>query len=142
MSEKTQRSDEELDGLGRLLLRAAASSEAEAETAAAAPFLFTRVRAAIAEEQRRRDEAGGWLSMLFVARRAVPAMAVITVLVAILTAWSGQLSIVAPANFDEEALFGTPGPGVEQTVLADRNGISQDDVFNIVLDREYGRSTR
>ena len=142
MSEKTQRSDEELDGLGRLLLRAAASSEAEAETAAAAPFLFTRVRAAIAEEQRRRDEAGGWLSMLFVARRAVPAMAVITVLVAILTAWSGQLSIVAPANFDEEALFGTPGPGVEQTVLADRNGVSQDDVFNIVLDREYGRNTR
>ena len=58
MSEKTQRSDEELDGLGRLLLRAAASSEAEAETAAAAPFLFTRVRTAIAEEQRRRDEAG------------------------------------------------------------------------------------
>jgi len=142
MSEKTQRSDEELDGLGRLLLRAAASSEAEAETAAAAPFLFTRVRTAIAEEQRRRDEAGGWLSMLFVARRAVPAMAVITVLVAILTAWSGQLSIVAPANFDEEALFGTPGPGVEQTVLADRNGVSQDDVFNIVLDREYGRNTR
>ena len=142
MSEKTQRSDEELDGLGRLLLRAAASSEAEAETAAAAPFLFTRVRTAIAEEQRRRDEAGGWLSMLFVARSAVPAMAVITVLVAILTAWSGQLSIVAPANFDEEALFGTPGPGVEQTVLADRNGVSQDDVFNIVLDREYGRNTR
>src|SRR5438093_8984989 len=141
MSEKTQRSDEELDGLGRLLLRAAASSEAEAETAAAAPFLCTRVRTAIAEEQRRRDEAGGWLSMLFVARRAVPAMAVITVLVAILTAWSGQLSIVAPANFDEEALFGAPGPGVEQTVLADRNGVSQDDDINIVLDREYVRNT-
>ena len=142
MSERNRQLDEEIDRLGRLVLRSAATSEAEAEAAAAAPFLFTRVRAAIAEEQRRRDEAGGWLSMLFVARRAVPVMAVITILVAILTAWSAQLSPVRPVNFDEEALFGTPGPGVEQTVLADRNGISQDDVFNIVLDREYGRSTR
>jgi len=142
MSEKNRQLDEEIDSLGRLVLRSATTSEAEAEAAADAPFLFTRVRTAITEEHRRRDEAGGWLSMLFVARRAVPAMAVITILVAILTAWSAQLSVVTPANFDEEALFGTPGPGVEQTVLADRNGISQDDVFNIVLDREYGRSTR
>ena len=142
MSEKNRQLDEEIDSLGRLVLRSATTSEAEAEAVADAPFLFTRVRTAITEEQRRRDEAGGWLSMLFVARRAVPAMAVITILVAILTAWSAQLSPARPVNFDEEALFGTPGPGVEQTVLADRNGISQDDVFNIVLDREYGRSTR
>ena len=142
MSEKNRQLDEEIDSLGRLVLRSATTSEAEAEAAADAPFLFSRVRTAITEEQRRRDEAGGWLSMLFVARRAVPAMAVITILVAILTAWSAQLSPARPVNFDEEALFGTPGPSVEQTVLADRNGISQDDVFNIVLDREYGRNTR
>ena len=142
MLEKTQQLDEEVDRIGRLVLRAASNSQAETEAASAAPFLFNRVRAAITEEQRRRVDAGSWLSMMFVARRAVPAMAVVTVLVAILTAWSAQLSMVTPANFDEEALFGTPGPGVEQTVLADRNSLSQDDVFNIVLDREYGRNTR
>jgi hypothetical protein len=141
MLKNTRQLDEEMDRVGRQILQAAAADEAEVESAAAAPFLFIRVRAGIAEEQRRRTEAGSWL-MLFVARRAVPAMALITILVAILTVLSGQFQVVKPANLDEEALFGTPGPGVEQTVLADRSNLSQDDVFNIVLDREYGRGAR
>ena len=132
---------EQLDRAGRRVLRAAACDETESDLAADSPFLFTRVRASIAEEQRRREETGSWLSIFFVARRAVPAMALITLLVAILTAWSAQPG--APqSNFDDEALFGSPGAGVEQTVLADHNGLSQDDVFNIVVDREYGRSAR
>jgi hypothetical protein len=132
--------NDQLDRAGGMVLRAAACDETESE-AADSPFLFTRVRAAIAEEQRRREETGGWLSIFFVARRAVPAMALITLLVAILTAWSAQLG--APqSGFDDEALFGSPGAGVEQTVLADNNALSQDDVFNIVVDREYGRSAR
>jgi hypothetical protein len=141
MLKNTQQLDEQLDRLGRHVLQAAAGDEAEVESAAAAPFLFTRVRAAIAEEERRRTEAGSWLSMLFVARRAVPAMALITIL-AILTVLSAQFRAVKSANFDEDALFGTPGPGVEQTVLAGRGNLSQDDIFNIVLDREYGRGAR
>ena len=140
MLKNTQQLDEQLDRVGRQVLQAAAADEAEVESAAT-PFLFTRVRAAITEEEHRRAEAGGWLSMLFVARRALPAMAVITILVAILTALSAQFRVVKP-NFDEETLFGTPGPGVEQTVLADRSNLSQDDIFNIVLDREYGRGAR
>ena len=142
MLKNTRQLDEELDRVGRQVLQTAAADEAEVESAAAAPFLFTRVRAAIAEEERGRTEAGSWLSMLFVARRAVPAMALITIMVAILTVLSAQFRAVKPANFDEEALFGTPGPGVEQTVLADRGNLSQDDIFNIVLDREYGRGAR
>ena len=142
MLKNTRQLDEEIDRVGRHVLRAAAADEAEVESAAASPFLLTRVRAAIAEEERGRAESGSWLSMLFVARRAVPAMAVITILVAILTVLSAQFRVVKPANFDEEALFGTPGPGVEQTVLADRGNLSQDDIFNIVLDREYGRGAR
>ena len=140
MFESNQERDEQLDRAGRMVLRAAAADEVETEAAATSPFLFTRVRAAITEEQRR-GEAGGWLSIFFVARQAVPAMALIALLAAVLTVWSAQLS--APAStFDDDALFGAPGPGVEQTVLADKNGLSPDEVFNIVVDRNYERGAR
>ena len=131
--------NEQLDRAGRLILLAATGIEAETEAAASSPFVFTRTRAAIAEEQRRRDETGGWLSLFLVARRAVPAMALVAVLAAILTVWSAQLSAPsASVQSDEEALFGTPAAGVEQTVFASRNGPSKDEVFNIVVDRNYG----
>src|SRR5712692_8647981 len=107
MFKSNQEKDEQLDRAGRIVLRAAASDEAECDAAASSPFLFTRVRAAIAEEQRRREDAGGWLSIFFVARRAVPAMALVTLLAAILTVWSAQLG--APASpVDDDALFGAP----------------------------------
>ena len=135
--------NEQLDQVGRLVLLAATGSEAESEAAAASPFVFTRTRAAIAAEERRRDETGGWLSMFLVARRAVPAMALIAVLAAILTVWSAQLSAPSAAvQSDEEALFGTPAAGVEQAVLASRNGPSKDEVFNIVVDRNYGEGAK
>jgi len=125
--------NEELDRIGKLVLRSAAAQEEDTEAAASSPFLFTRVRAAIAAEQRLQEEAGSWLSMILVARRAVPAMALVATLAAILTVWSAG---PAPAQGDEEALFGMPDAGVEQTVLASR-GLSRDDVFNIVVDRTY-----
>ncbi len=133
--------DGQVDRAGRMVLQAAAADEAETEAAATSPFLFTRLRAAIAEEQRRRDESSGWLSIFFVARQAVPTMALIALLTAILTVWSAQPG--APASpADDDALFGAPGAGVEQTVLADRNGLPPDEVFNIVVDRNYERGAR
>ncbi len=141
MFESNPEQNEQLDRAGRMVLRAAAADEAETEAAAVSPFLFTRVRAAIAEEQRRVEDAGGWLSIFFVARQAIPTMALIALLTAILTVWSAQLG--APASpADDDALFGAPGAGVEQAVLADRNGLPPDEVFNIVVDRNYERGAR
>ncbi|HSP63498.1 MAG TPA: hypothetical protein VLQ90_10995 [Pyrinomonadaceae bacterium] len=137
-SDKTE--NERLDRAGRMVLRAAAAGEAETEAAAASPFLFTRVRAAIATEQRRREEANGWLSIFFVARQAVPAMALIALLAAILTVWSAQLAAPPAPLLDDEALFG--GAGVERTVLADRNDLPPEEVFNIVVDRNYERGSK
>ena len=137
-SDKTE--NERLDRAGRTVLRAAAANEAEIGAAAASPFLFTRVRAAIAAEQRRREETSGWLSIFFVARQAVPAMALIALLTAILTVWSAQLGASPLPLLDDEALFG--GAGVERTVLADRNDLPADEVLNIVVDRDYERGAR
>ncbi len=138
-----RQTNEQLDRVGRLVLLSATGSEAETEAAASSPFVFTRTRAAIAAEERRRDETGGWLSIFLVARRAVPAMALVAVLAAILTVWSAQPSAPSvPVQSDEEALFGTPAAGVEQTVLASRNGPSKDEVLNIVVDRNYGEGAK
>lgn len=127
--------NEQLDRAGKLVLLAAAADESETEAAASSPFLYTRLRAAIAEEHRR-EEAGGWLSLLFVARRAVPAMALIAALAAVLTLWSAQLG--APTNnigLDDEAFFDSRDNGVEQSILAGNNSLSRDEVFGIVVDQ-------
>jgi hypothetical protein len=124
----------ELDRAGRMVLLAASGNDEETEAAAAAPFLYTRVRAAIAAEERRREEAGGWLSLLFVARRAVPAMALIALLAAVLTFWSARTTTpTAMVGIGEEALFDTRDTGVVQTIIADRNGLSRDEVLSIIV---------
>jgi hypothetical protein len=129
--------NEQLDRAGRLVLRAAACDEAAVDAAAASPFLYTRLRAAIAEQKRRQEETGSWLSLLFVARRALPAMLLVTLVAAFLTIWSAQVSApMTTDRFDEEAFFDARDPGVEQTILANRNGLTHDEVFSIVVDRE------
>ena len=136
MLTKKHQENEELDRLGGLVLRAAAQAESETDAVSDSPFLFTRVRARIAEEQRRRDEAGSWLSLLFVARRAVPAMALIAFFAAVLTFWSSQPSGPAMGfGLYDDALSDTRDPGVEQTILS-RNSLSRDEVLSIVVDRK------
>jgi hypothetical protein len=136
MFNKNSQKREELDGAGRLILQAAVADDADVEAAASAPFLFTRIRAAIAAEQRQQEESA-WLPLILVARRVIPAMALMALLAAVLTFWpSTKPGRLAAA--DEEVLFGPAEPGVEQTVLASRNGLSRDEVFNIVVDRNFG----
>ena len=135
--------NEQLDRAGRRILQAATANESEIDAAASSPFIFTRIRAAIAKEKGQFDETRSWMPLFLVARRAVPAMAIIAVLAAILTIWSARIGAPStPFQSDEEALFGAPAAGVEQTVLASRNGPSRDEVFNIVVDRNYGEGAR
>jgi hypothetical protein len=142
MFRENRQIEEQLDRAGRLTLLAAARNDEETEAAASAPFLYTRLRSAIAEEQRRRDQAGNWLPLLFVSRRAIPAMALIAVFSAILMMWSMQPN--APTGLyglEDEALSDTRDPGVEQTILS-RNALSRDEVLGIVVDTTGGRSTK
>jgi hypothetical protein len=130
-----QQNEDQCDRAGRLVLLAAARNDDEAEAAASSPFLYPRLRARISQEERRREEAGNWASLIFVARRAIPAMALVAVLAAILTVWSMQPT--APGvgyGIEDEALTDTRDPGVEQTILT-RNAPSRDEVFTIVVDR-------
>ena len=141
MFESNTHKTEELDRAGKLVLMAAAANESELEAAASSPFLFTCVRAAINEERRRPEESSGWVSLIQIAWRAVRAMALVAILAAVLTVWSTQFGASTPQG-DDEPLIGALDPGVEQTVLASRNGLSRDEVFNIVLDRNYGANAK
>ncbi len=138
MFKEDRQGKDELDRVGRLVLNAAAAPEVEVNAAASSPFVFTRIRAAIAEERAREAQVGNWLSLILVARRAVPAMALVAILAALLTIWPALFGANSPAqSADEEVLFGPAEPGVEQTVLASRNGLSRDEVFNLVVDRNF-----
>lgn len=142
MFKANRQNDEKLDRAGRLVLLAAAGSDDEVEAAASSPFLYTRLRAAIADEKRRQEETGGWLSLLFVARRAIPAMALIAVFSATLMMWPIQPSTPAGLfGLEDEALSDTRDPGVEQTILS-RNTLSRDEVLGIVVDTSGGRSSK
>jgi hypothetical protein len=130
---KNPQNDEQLDRFGELILRAASADEQEIEAASTAPFLFTRIRARIAEG--RREESTGWQSLPLIAWRAIPAMALIAMLAGGLTIWTAE-SNTTPVGFGifEEALADTTNPGIEQAVL-NQNSLSRDDVLTIVVER-------
>jgi len=132
--------NESIDRLGQVVLRSAAQNDEASQAAADAPFLYTRVRARIADEMRR--ESGIWSSLFLIARRAVPAMALIALLAATFMFWASR-STVSPGwnRLDDEALADTGNPGVEQTVLG-RNNLSNEDVFNIVLEHNERRGEK
>src|ERR1044072_2879953 len=96
MFRKNRQQNSELDAAGGMGLGAAGAKDTETEAAADAPFLFARVRARIGEEMRRREEAGGLQSLLVVAWRALPVMAVVALLAVVLTLWTAQPN--APAS--------------------------------------------
>ena len=135
MFKAKRQSEAEVDLAGRSVLLAAAGNDDAADAAAAAPFLYQRVRARIAAEKRRRDAEGNWVSLIFVARRAIPAMALIAILAAIFTVWSmGRNTPSTFDSLDEVAFSDNREPGVEQTIIT-RNGLSPDEVFNLVVER-------
>ena len=135
MFTSNQQNKEQYDRAGRLVLLAAARNQDEAEAAAGSPFLYQGLRARIKDEERRREESGGWLSLFLVARRAIPAMALVAVMAAVLTVWSfGPSATPTGYGIEDDALTDTRDPGVEQAILT-RNALSRDEVFSIVIDR-------
>lgn len=141
MFKRNSQNDEYIDRAGKVVLRAAVADEQEIERAAESPFLFTRVRARIAE-RLGENESGGWQSLPLIAWRAIPAMALVASIAGGLMLWSGP-SANAPSaavttvgfGMYEDALTDTNDPGgVEQTVLS-RNNLSHEDVFDMVIER-------
>ena len=102
-----------LDRLGRIVVRAYASNDDEAEAAASSPLSYARLRARIAAEAARREEGEGWLAVLGVVWRAVPAMALVAVLAFALLLSAGTAT-QSQQGFSDEAILDGGGAGGEQ----------------------------
>lgn len=134
--------DAGLDRAARLVVRAAARGDAEAAAVAASPFLYSRVRARV-EERRRAQADEGWLTLLAVAWRALPVMAVVAAIASALLLWIGLAGVTGAANGRGfEALSDTRGAGVVSTVLSDNDQLSHDDVLQIVVNHDETEAHR
>lgn len=135
-----RRSNERLDGLGSEIVRASAKNEAEAESAAASPFLYTRVRARIATEQKRRQVRENWLSLLTVARRAVPAMSLSAAIAFGVFLYGSSARI--EQSIDDELLFAANESGVGSVVFDDTDVLSNDEMLDAIMNGEEVEASR
>jgi hypothetical protein len=107
-SKKKNVSDEQLDRAGQILIRSAGASNEDIEMAASDSMLFARIRGQIASEQRLRDEAADpWMSFLVIARRAVPVMAIVALIIILASAFttsSGSIRLPGEANVQAAAV--------------------------------------
>jgi hypothetical protein len=125
---------ERLERVAREVVRAAAAGEGEARAAADSPFLYARVRARIEEERRRREEGEGWLALLGVAWRAVPAMALVAVMALAVFLSSGAGELTPGFGLGAEALLGERDEAFEQVVLTDtRTPSNEDEVLSTII---------
>jgi hypothetical protein len=133
--------EERLDRVGRELVRASAENREEAEKAAASPFLYARLRSRIASEQAQREEGEGWLAMLGVVWRAIPALAAIAIF-AFALFLSANIGARSSGGFIDEALLGANDAGVESVVFADNRALTSDDVLATILDDDGQEASR
>jgi len=124
--------DEQLDRVGREIVRASAKNETEAESASSAPFLYARVRARIAAERKRREAGENWLSLLTVARRAVPAMA-LSAVIAFGVFLFGSNTPFEQAFDDDDVLFAANETGVGRVVFDDTDVLSNDEMLDTIM---------
>lgn len=124
--------DEQLDRIGREIVRASAKNETEAESAATAPFLYARVRSRIAAELKRREAGENWLSLLTVARRAVPAMALSAAIAFGVFQFGGNTPF--EQSFDDvDVLFAANETGVGRVVFDDTDVLSNDEMLDTIM---------
>ena len=133
--------NEQLDRLALEVVRSAASNETEAEVVASSPFLYARLRSRINAERERIEAGESWLTMLGVAWRAVPAMALVAIF-ALALFWSALPGAQPAGSFNVEALLGTRDAGIEQVVFADANTLSNDEVLATILNEDEREAAR
>lgn len=132
--------DEQLDQLGRQIVRASAGNEAEAEAVGASPFLYTRLRARISAERVRRSERESWLTLLGVAWRTVPAMMLVAVF-AVALFLSASFGTGTSGSSGDYSLTGHSDGGIENVVFAEQRTLSTDDALATIWDDEDERET-
>ena len=95
---KRQVQESELDKLGSALVGASRASDDEVEAAISSPLLYSRIQAAIASRRQVPVEAPGpWLGFLAAAKLAVPAMALLALVVGSVPWFTSSMSRKIPS---------------------------------------------
>jgi hypothetical protein len=139
MPEKDRRKEGlgRLDALGRALVRASAANEEEADEAVASPFLYARLRARVASERARLEEADDWRAALRIFSRAVPTVAVVAALaIALFVSALLGASPATVAERDDSTLLGERDTSVEQVVFTERPTLTSDEVLETIIDED------
>lgn len=138
---RDRRSQEQLDHVGREIVRASAMNEAEGEQVAASPFLYTRLSSRINAEREQREEGERWGAMLRVIWRAIPAMAMVAIL-AVTLFLSSNFSTQTTRVASVEDLLDGQGAEVESVVFADNRSLSSDEVLATILNEDEQEASR
>ena len=126
---------EKLERVAREVVRASADGGPEVERVASSPFLYARVRAAVEEERRRREEGEGWLGLFAVALRAAPGMALVAAAALGLFLWTGAGEATGAPGIADVLLAERDGD-IEHVVFADARPPSSDDVLSTIIGDE------
>ena len=139
--EKDRVSPESLDGAGSALMSAAALSEAETDDIAAAPFLFSRIKARIDEEQQRQESRNVWAGFWMISKRAIPAMMIIAALSFGLSAYmTGNKT--QPVAFSVDAYLRANESGMDNMLFAERRPLTREEVLNSIIARDEREASR
>jgi hypothetical protein len=133
--------DERLDLIGREVIRASAANETEAEAAATSPFLYARLRSRINAEREQREDGERWYTMLGVAWRAVPAMALVAILAVTLFLFS-SFGTQSTGVFTDETVADASYSEVENVVFADNRSMTNDEVLATILSEDEQEASR
>lgn len=124
---KNRKQEAQLDHIGRELVRAASANQEDLESAHSAPFLYARIRAAVAEKQKADAEVRDFsFSMFAVMRHAVPLMIVIA-FASVLLLFSGAFT--AGMNTPDQT-----ATNFDRVVLDEDNlPLSSDEVLSTII---------
>ena len=133
-SSKKSGINEELDCVGRHITRASVLADNEAGDIAAAAFLFTRVRARIADHEQ--SESGRiWSGFRAASLKAIPAMIIVAVVSCGLSLYTSGNKSTNPA-FSVDAYLGTNEAGIENMVFAEKRTLTNEEVLATILNRD------
>ena len=142
---KNQSPDELLDRVGKSVARASGISEDKADQIASSPFLYARLRARIEAERKQQSEPDiGWFATFKIARRAIPALALVAI-AAVATLWFAATKYtVSPSPGGANVYVSNPLTPVTACSLSatDECAISSEEVLATMFAEQEGKEEK
>jgi hypothetical protein len=142
---KNQSKDELLDRVGQSVARASGIGEDKAEQIASSPFLYARLRARIeAERNQQAEPDGGWFATFKIARRAIPALALVAI-AAVASLWFAATKYTVsppPGGANIEASYPLTPVTACSLSATDECAISSEEVLATMFAEQEGKEEK